>query len=200
MVLFTFNKKYEDFAIRRLESQNIKYVIQPVGNDRWTCISAERSALTPYAWLWHDRSTCSRPKKTSCSALCSATTSARSVRDTVSVRASAAEKLFRHWNYGKRATKKPLTAVSGFFVSINIRIDYPKLSYIILLPLIFNELRLSGDGIARKRRFGPTPVDHFVDANEMVYRLASHFLPDLVLSQMIIATTTARNAANVTIA
>ena len=60
------------------------------------------------------------------------------------------------------------------------------MSYIILLPLIFNELRLSGDGIARKRRFGPTPVDHFVDANEMVYRLASHFLPDLVLSQMII--------------
>ena len=109
-------------------------------------------------------------------------------------------KLFRHCNYGKRATKKPLTAVSGFFVSINIRIDYPKLSYIILLPLIFNELRLSGDGIARKRRFGPTPVDHFVDVNEMVYRLASHFLPDLVLSQMIITTTTARNAANVTIA
>ena len=32
------------------------------------------------------------------------------------------------------------------------------------------------------------------------YRLASHFLPDFVLSQMIIATTTARNAANVTIA
>ena len=59
------------------------------------------------------------------------------------------------------------------------------MSYIILLPLIFNELRLSGDGIARKRRFGPTPVDHFVDVNEMVYRLASHFLPDLVLSQMI---------------
>lgn len=92
------------------------------------------------------------------------------------------------------------SCVSGFLVSINIRIDYPKLSYIILLPLIFNELRLSGDGIARKRRFGPTPVDHFVDVNEMVYRLASHFLPDLVLSQMIIATTTARNAANVTIA
>lgn len=41
-------------------------------------------------------------------------------------------KLFRHCNYGKRATKKPLTAVSGFFVSINIRIDYPKLSYMML--------------------------------------------------------------------
>ena len=33
MVLFTFNKKYEDFVIRRLESQNIKYVIQPAGNN-----------------------------------------------------------------------------------------------------------------------------------------------------------------------
>ena len=88
-------------------------------------------------------------------------------------------KLFRHCNYGKRATKKPLTAVSGFFVSINIRIDYPKLSYIILLPLIFNELRLSGDGIARKRRFGPTPVDHFVDANEMVLQACEPLLARL---------------------
>ena len=33
MVLFTFNKKYEDFVIRRLESQNINYVIQPAGNN-----------------------------------------------------------------------------------------------------------------------------------------------------------------------
>ena len=88
-------------------------------------------------------------------------------------------KLFRHCNYGKRATKKPLTAVSGFFVSINIRIDYPKLSYIILLPLIFNELRLSGDGIARNRRFGPTPVDHFVDVNEMVLQACEPLLARL---------------------
>lgn len=72
--------------------------------------------------------------------------------------------------------------------SIQIVIDdraISELEHIILLPLIFNELRLSGDGIARNRRFGPTPVDHFVDADEMVYRLASHFLPDLVLSQII---------------
>lgn len=75
--------------------------------------------------------------------------------------------------------KKPLTAVSGFFVSINIRIDYPKLSYIILLPLIFNELRLSGDGIARKRHFGPTPVDHFVDVNEMVLQACEPLLTRL---------------------
>lgn len=34
MVLFTFNKKYEQFAITRLEHQRIRYFIQPVGNDR----------------------------------------------------------------------------------------------------------------------------------------------------------------------
>ena len=28
------NKKYESFAITRLERQNIDYIIQPVGNDR----------------------------------------------------------------------------------------------------------------------------------------------------------------------
>ena len=34
MVLFTFNKKYEDYATARLRRQNIGYVLQPVGNDR----------------------------------------------------------------------------------------------------------------------------------------------------------------------
>ena len=34
MVLFTFNKKYEQYAISRLQRQNIGYVILPVGNDR----------------------------------------------------------------------------------------------------------------------------------------------------------------------
>ena len=53
MVLFTFNKKYEDFAISRLDSQNRKYVIQPVGNDRLTlsfareeCLNAIRMIVT----------------------------------------------------------------------------------------------------------------------------------------------------------
>lgn len=53
MVLFTFNKKYEDFAIRRLKSQNIKFVIQPVGNDRLNlyfgreeCLKAIRMIVT----------------------------------------------------------------------------------------------------------------------------------------------------------
>ena len=34
MVLFTAEKKYEDFTTRRLSSQNIDYLIQPVGNDK----------------------------------------------------------------------------------------------------------------------------------------------------------------------
>ena len=34
LVLYTFNRKYESFAITRLERQNIDYIIQPVGNDR----------------------------------------------------------------------------------------------------------------------------------------------------------------------
>lgn len=34
MVLFTFNKRYEQFAVTRLQHQKISYVIQPVGNDR----------------------------------------------------------------------------------------------------------------------------------------------------------------------
>ena len=53
MVLSTFNKKYEDFAIHRLKSQNIKFVIQPVGNDclnlyfgREECLNAIRMIVT----------------------------------------------------------------------------------------------------------------------------------------------------------
>ncbi len=34
MVLFTFNKKYEEIATARLRRQNIGYIVQPVGNDR----------------------------------------------------------------------------------------------------------------------------------------------------------------------
>lgn len=33
MVLYTMNKKYEDFAIRRLNSQGIAYLIQPAGRN-----------------------------------------------------------------------------------------------------------------------------------------------------------------------
>lgn len=53
MVLFTFNKKYEQYATERLRRQNISYIIQPVGNDRMNlffgrqeCLNAIRLMLT----------------------------------------------------------------------------------------------------------------------------------------------------------
>lgn len=53
MVLYTVNKKYEDFAIKRLNSQKICYIIQPVGNNRINlffgrkeCINAIRLLIT----------------------------------------------------------------------------------------------------------------------------------------------------------
>ena len=52
-VLMNHIYEYEDFAIRRLESQNIKYVIQPVGNERLNlyfgreeCLNAIRMIVT----------------------------------------------------------------------------------------------------------------------------------------------------------
>ena len=53
MVLFTFNKRYEQFAVTRLQHQKISYVIQPVGNDRlnlffgmYECLDAIRLMIT----------------------------------------------------------------------------------------------------------------------------------------------------------
>lgn len=53
MVLYTTNRKYEDFAVRRLESQRIHYVIQSVDNQRINlffgrteCIEAIRTMVT----------------------------------------------------------------------------------------------------------------------------------------------------------
>jgi Protein of unknown function (DUF2023). len=34
MVLYTANKKYEDYAVKRLSNQGINYFIQPVGGDK----------------------------------------------------------------------------------------------------------------------------------------------------------------------
>ena len=34
MVLYTTNSKYEDFAVKRLTSQKIKYIIQPIDDTR----------------------------------------------------------------------------------------------------------------------------------------------------------------------
>ena len=53
MVLYTANKRYEDFAVRRLKSQRIKFVIQPVNDERINlffgkaeCIEAIRLMVT----------------------------------------------------------------------------------------------------------------------------------------------------------
>lgn len=35
MVLFTFNKRYREFAVNRLRSKGIQYLLMPVGNDRF---------------------------------------------------------------------------------------------------------------------------------------------------------------------
>jgi len=45
MVLFTFNKKYEEFALRRLQHQNIDYIVQPVGNDRLNLFFGRKQCL-----------------------------------------------------------------------------------------------------------------------------------------------------------
>ena len=42
MVLFTFNKRYEQFAVTRLQHQNI---IQPVGNDRLNLFFGKKECL-----------------------------------------------------------------------------------------------------------------------------------------------------------
>ena len=45
LMLYTFDKKYESFAITRLERQNIDYIIQPVGNDRLNLFFGKRECL-----------------------------------------------------------------------------------------------------------------------------------------------------------
>lgn len=45
MVLFTFNKRYEQFAVTRLQHHNISYVIQPVGNDRLNLFFGKKECL-----------------------------------------------------------------------------------------------------------------------------------------------------------
>lgn len=45
MVLFTFNKKYEQYALERLEHQGIPYLVQPVGNDRLNLFFGKQQCL-----------------------------------------------------------------------------------------------------------------------------------------------------------
>ena len=45
MVLFTFNKRYEDYATARLKRQNISYILQPVGKDRINLFFGRKQCL-----------------------------------------------------------------------------------------------------------------------------------------------------------
>ena len=45
LVLYTFNKKYQSFAMTRLEHQNIDYIIQPVGNERLNLFFGKKECL-----------------------------------------------------------------------------------------------------------------------------------------------------------
>ena len=45
MILFTFNKRYETFALERLKRQNIDYIIQPVGNDRLNLFFGKKECM-----------------------------------------------------------------------------------------------------------------------------------------------------------
>ena len=45
MILFTFYKKYETFALERLKRQNIDYIIQPVGNDRLNLFFGKKECM-----------------------------------------------------------------------------------------------------------------------------------------------------------
>ena len=45
MVLFTFNKKYEEFAVNRLKHQHINYIIQPVGNNRMNLFFGKKECM-----------------------------------------------------------------------------------------------------------------------------------------------------------
>ena len=45
MVLFTFNKKYSELAIQRLESQGIPYLLQPAGRQNLNVYFGRRECL-----------------------------------------------------------------------------------------------------------------------------------------------------------
>lgn len=45
MVLFTFNKRYENYATARLKRQNISYILQLVGNDRINLFFGRKQCL-----------------------------------------------------------------------------------------------------------------------------------------------------------
>ena len=51
MVLYTTNRKYEDFAVKRLTNQKINYIIQPVGNDKINLFFGRKECINAIRFL-----------------------------------------------------------------------------------------------------------------------------------------------------
>lgn len=49
MVLYTTNKRYKEFAVKRLASQRIKFIVQPVDEERINLFSDVTNASKPSA-------------------------------------------------------------------------------------------------------------------------------------------------------
>ena len=118
MVLYTFNEKYRDFAVNRLEKQSIDYIIQPVGNGRVNLFFGKRECMAA------TRSANSRPRRTSSSAPCSATTSAPNVSATASA-SSAASALLSPTDTPRHARIKALI-INWLYAFIHTRRTPPR--------------------------------------------------------------------------
>ena len=53
MVLYTFHKKYETFAVERLASQHINYLIQPVGNNSLNLFFGTEACIDAVRFIIH---------------------------------------------------------------------------------------------------------------------------------------------------
>lgn len=87
MVLFTFNKRYADFALRRLESYGIDYIVQTVNDNVLNLYFGRRECLDAIRLIVTRRCISSLPRRTSYSAHFSAMTSACSANATASAAA-----------------------------------------------------------------------------------------------------------------
>ncbi len=108
MILFTCNRRFEQQACHRLGRQSIDYVVQPAGKENVNVYFGRREcldAMMPSVCLSPVRLTSCRPRKTSSSAPCSATTSVHSAKGTVNVRDGAliASTLNRHIRYNENS-------------------------------------------------------------------------------------------------
>ena len=90
MILFTCNRRFEQQACHRLCRQSIDYVVQPAGKENVNVYFGRRECLDAIRLFVPVRSMSCRPKRTSSSEPCLATTSVHSVKGTVNVKVGLA--------------------------------------------------------------------------------------------------------------